>query len=178
MADLAADAVVIDNSRALCDIVRCLIGEGHRRVGLITGRQSLSTGQERYRGYRDALAEAKLPYEPQLVVSTNFGEEGGYCAAGRLLSLDQPPTAIFARNNLRGLRLLRALHERGLACPDDIAMACFDDFDCAEVSQPRLTTVAQPTRAIGRQVILLLLECLRDPLVRGLPPRLVRLGML
>jgi len=71
--------------------------------------------------------------------------------------------------------VVRAIHDAGLRFPDDIAVACFDDFDWAEVFQPRLTTIAQPMQAIGQQAILLLLERLRDPVARALPPRLVRL---
>ena len=69
----------------------------------------------------------------------------------------------------------RALHDAGLRCPDDVAVACFDDFDWAEVFHPRLTTVAQPTQAIGIQAMMMLLERIRDDTARALPPRLVRL---
>jgi LacI family transcriptional regulator len=173
--ELETDAVVVDNVQATRDAVGHLIAVGHRRIGLITGRRSLSTGRERYQGYRQALAEAGLTYEPELVVSANFEDAGGYRAATRLLSLERRPTAIFACNNLSGLGLVRAIHDAGLRFPGDIAVACFDDFEWAEVFQPRLTTIAQPMKAIGQQAMLLLLERLRDPVARALPPRLVRL---
>jgi LacI family transcriptional regulator len=172
---LETDAVVVDNVQATRDAVGHLIAVGHRRIGLITGRRSLSTGRERYQGYRQALAEAGVRHDAELVVSANFGDAGGYRAATKLLSLAKRPTAIFASNNLSGLGLVRAIHDAGLRFPDDVAVACFDDFEWAEVFQPRLTTIAQPMQAIGQQAMLLLLERLRDPVARALPPRLVRL---
>jgi len=172
---LETDAVVIDNAAATRDAVRHLIASGHRRVGLITGRRSLSTGRERYDGYRQALAEAGITYEPALVGSARFGADDGYKAAAKLLSLADWPTAIFACNNLSGIGLMRAIYDSGLRCPDDIAVACFDDFDWANVFHPRLTTVAQPTQAIGVQAMLLLLERLKNETARALPPRVVRL---
>jgi LacI family transcriptional regulator len=172
---LDADAVVIDNVAATRDAVQHLVLAGHRRIGLITGRRSLSTGRERYEGYRRALADAGIAFEPALVGSAHFGADDGYQAANKLLSLKDRPTAIFACNNLSGLGLMRALHDAGLRCPDDVAVACFDDFDWAEVFHPRLTTVAQPTQAIGVQAMMMLLERMRDDTARALPPRLVRL---
>ena len=172
---LETDAVVIDNVEATQNAVGHLVAADHRRIGLITGRRSLSTGRERYQGYRRALADAGLPYEPALVGSAHFGDEDGYRAAAKLLALKKPPTAIFACNNLSGLGLMRAIHEAGLGCPKDIAVACFDDFDWAEVFHPRLTTIAQPTKAIGRQAMLLLLERLRQRDADQMPPRVVRL---
>jgi len=172
---LETDAVVIDNVAATRDAVRHLIASGHRRIGLITGRRSLSTGRERYDGYRQALTEAGIAYEPALVGSARFGADDGYKAAAKLLSLADRPTAIFACNNLSGIGLMRAIYDAGLRCPDDIAVACFDDFDWANVFHPHLTTVAQPTQAIGVQAMLLLLERLRDETARALPPRVVRL---
>jgi LacI family transcriptional regulator len=172
---LDTDAVVIDNAEATREAVQHLIAAGHRRIGLITGRRSLSTGRDRYAGYRQALAGAGIPFEPSLVGSAHFGADDGHKAAKRLLSLGERPTAIFACNNLSGLGLMRAIHDAGLACPDDIAVACFDDFDWAEVFHPRLTTVAQPTQAIGVQAMMMLLERLRDETARALPPRIVRL---
>lgn len=172
---LDADAVVVDNVSATRDAVRHLIAAGHRRIGLIAGRRTLSTGRERYEGYRRALREAGIAFESALVGSAHFGADDGYQAANKLLSLTDRPTAIFACNNLSGLGLMRALHEAGLRCPEDVAVACFDDFEWAEVFHPRLTTVAQPTQAIGAQAMTMLLERMREDAARSLPARLVRL---
>jgi LacI family transcriptional regulator, galactose operon repressor len=70
---------------------------------------------------------------------------------------------------------MRAIRDAGLSCPDDVAVACFDDFDWVDAFHPRLTTVARPTEAIGRQAMAFLLERLRDKSVSTLPPRVVRL---
>jgi LacI family transcriptional regulator len=172
---LDTDAVVIDNVEATAAGIRHLIEVGHRRIGLITGPRTLSTGKERYQGYRQALTVAGLPFKAELVRSAHFGDEDGYRAAAKLLSLDDRPTAIFACNNLSGLGLMRAIRDAGLSCPDDVAVACFDDFDWVDAFHPRLTTVAQPTEAIGRQAMAFLLERLRDKSASTVPPRVVRL---
>lgn len=155
---VVADAVVIDNVAAAKDAVQHLISLGHRRIGLITGRSDLSTAKERYQGYCDALADAGISVERELVGSARFGADDGYIAAMRLLSLTERPTAIFASNNLSGIGLMRSIKDSGLSCPTDISVACFDDFDWANVFAPRLTTVAQPTRAIGVQAMTMVLE--------------------
>jgi LacI family transcriptional regulator len=170
-----ANAVVIDNVVAAREAVRYLISLGHRRIGLITGRSVLSTAKERYQGYCDALAEAAIPVEPALVAAARFGSDDGYIAAMGLLALAERPTAIFASNNLSGIGLMRGIKDSGLRCPFDISVACFDDFEWANVFDPRLTTVAQPTKAIGVQAMAIILERLKTgPAVRG-EPRVVRM---
>lgn len=160
--NLSADAVVIDNVVAARDAIRYLLSLGHRRIGLITGRSGLSTAKERYQGYHDALAEAGLPIESQLVAAARFGSDDGYIAAMRLLSLADRPTAILASNNLSGIGLMRGIKDSGLRCPADVSVTCFDDFDWANIFEPRLTTVAQPTQAIGAQAMAIVLDRLRQ----------------
>jgi LacI family transcriptional regulator len=146
-----ADVVVVDNALGARDVVRYLIGLGHRRIGVITGRPKISTTEERLAGYQNALQGAGLPSDPALLKVGYSRLEGGYQAARELLALQQPPTAVFATNNLMAIGLMRAVAERELRCPQDISVACFDDFEWASVFHPRLTTVAQPTYAMGSQ---------------------------
>ena len=199
---LATVSAAINQSAPVSEKTRARIDKAIRRVGYKTNAiaRSLKTGttiglmvaditnpffttaihaiQEvahRYEGYRRGLREAGIAYESALVGGAHFGADDGYHAANKLLSLTDRLTAIFACNNLSGLGLMRALHEAGLRCPDDVAVACFDDFDWAEVVHPRLTTIAQPTQAIGVQAMTMLLERMRDDAARSLPARLVRL---
>lgn len=144
-----ADIVVVDNTRGARDVVRYLIGLGHRRIGVITGLPKLSTSEDRLAGYRSALQEAGLPPDPAIVKVGYSRLEGGHEAARELLALASRPTAIFATNNLMAIGLMRAVTAQGLRCPDDISVACFDDFEWASVFHPRLTTVAQPTYEMG-----------------------------
>jgi LacI family transcriptional regulator len=173
-----ADAVVTDNVQGAHDVVRYLIGLGHRRIGVITGLPHISTSEERLAGYQGALQEAGLQSDPSLVKVGSSRLEGGHQAAQELLATAMRPTAIFATNNLMAIGLMRAVAERGLRCPEDISVACFDDFDWASVFHPRLTTVAQPTYEMGSRAAELLLAHLNgspmiDPQTCVLAPTLV-----
>jgi LacI family transcriptional regulator len=98
--------------------------------------------------------------------------EGGYQAALALLNLSLRPTAIFATNNLMAIGLMRSVAERGLRCPEDLSVACFDDFEWASVFRPRLTTVAQPTYEMGVKAAELLFARL-DRTLTGDPKEVV-----
>ncbi|MCX5732933.1 MAG: LacI family DNA-binding transcriptional regulator [candidate division NC10 bacterium] len=144
-----ADAVVVDNVRGAREAVGYLLGLGHRRIGVISGLPQISTSIERLAGYHQALHEAGLESDPLLLKVGYSRLEGGYRAALELLAMPDRPTAIFASNNLMVIGLMRAVAERGLACPAAVSVVGFDDFDWASVFQPRLTTVAQPTYEMG-----------------------------
>jgi LacI family transcriptional regulator len=157
-----ADVVVVDNALGAREVVRYLLGLGHRRIGVITGLPKISTSEERLAGYQDTLREAGLHSDSALLKVGYSRLEGGYQAALELLALQDPPSAIFATNNLMAIGLMRAVAERGLHCPRDISVACFDDFEWASVFHPRLTTVAQPTYEMGSKAAELLLTRLNE----------------
>jgi LacI family transcriptional regulator len=144
-----ADAVVVDNVGGARQVVEYLLRLGHRRIASITGVPHISTTSERIQGYRQALENAGLPVHPELLRGGNSRLEGGYQAGLALLALAERPTAIFATNNVMAIGLMRAVAERGVRCPEDLSVACFDDFEWASVFRPRLTTVAQPTYDMG-----------------------------
>jgi LacI family transcriptional regulator len=146
-----ADVVVTDNVQGARDVVRYLLGLGHRRIGVVTGLPKISTSEERLAGCRSAFAEAGLQPDATLLKVGYSRLEGGHQSALELLAMANRPTAIFATNNLMTIGLMRAIAERGLRCPEDISVACFDDFEWASVFHPRLTTVAQPTYEMGSQ---------------------------
>jgi LacI family transcriptional regulator len=144
-----ADAVVVNNLGGAHQVVEYLLRLGHRRIGAITGLPHISTTHERIQGYRQALESAGLSVDPELLRGGNSRLEGGYQAGLALLALPRRPTAIFATNNVMAIGLMRVIAERGLRCPEDLSVACFDDFEWASVFHPRLTTVAQPTYDMG-----------------------------
>jgi LacI family transcriptional regulator len=152
------DAVVVDNVHATRSAIEHLIALGHRRIALITGPRHLSTSCERLQGYRDAMATHGLNPSPRLVVQGDFRSGSAYDAALGVLRMDPRPTAVFASNNLMALGLLRAIRELGLRCPEEISVAAFDDFEEASLFTPGLTTIAQPTAAIGAKAVELVLQ--------------------
>lgn len=152
------DAVVVDNVRATRAAIEHLIGLHHRRIALITGLPHLSTSRERLQGYRDAMNAHGLRTSPHLVVQGNFRSASAHDAALRLLRQQPRPTAVFASNNLMAIGLLRAIRELGLVCPEEISVAAFDDFEEATLFTPSLTTIAQPTAAIGAKAVEMVLR--------------------
>src|SRR5579859_2309796 len=117
--DRNADAVLVDNVRGAYEAVTHLITNGYRRIGVITGPVSTTTGRERLEGYRKALQEANIVPDPALERVDDFKSEGGHSGAHSLLSLEQPVDALFVANNLMTLGALGAIHERHLRIPDD-----------------------------------------------------------
>jgi LacI family transcriptional regulator len=147
-----------DNAAGARMAVEHLIESGHRRIGLVAGFQRLSTMRERTAGYRQALEHARIDMTPDLVAACPLNIEAGREAVRRLLALPDRPTALFLNNNLLSLGALLALRDLGLRCPDDVALAGFDDHPWSEVSRPALTVVTQPATDIGRRAAELLSE--------------------
>ncbi|MGC0341634.1 LacI family DNA-binding transcriptional regulator [Streptomyces sp. SLBN-8D4] len=166
------DQVCAENTEPVAGLVTHLAGLGHRRIGLVAGLPGLSTTAERIAGYRQGLTTARLPYDDHLVVHGDSESAGAERATAALLSLSAPPTALVTANNAMTIGALRALRERGLSVPDDLALCCFDDFAWADLFSPRLTAIAQPSREIGAQAVRVLLERLDRP---DRPARTVRL---
>lgn len=160
---LKVDSVLVDNTAGARSAVEHLISLGHRRIGIIAGREHVSTATLRQEGYRFALQDAGLPYDPELVSTGDFRQEGGYQAMNALLNLAEPPTAVFSSNNVMTLGALQAIHEKCLKIPEEIALVSFDDMPWAASLQPPLSAVAQPTYEIGTTAARLLLERVNDP---------------
>jgi LacI family transcriptional regulator len=167
------DQVCADSAEPTAELVTHLSGLGHRRIALVAGLPGLSTTGERITGYRHGLAAAGLPYDERLVVHGDSQSAGAERATAALLSLATPPTALVTANNAMTLGALRALRDRGLSVPADIALCCFDDYAWADLFSPRLTAIAQPSREIGAQAVRVLLDRLAAP---DRPARTVRLA--
>ncbi|MGW3112886.1 LacI family DNA-binding transcriptional regulator [Streptomyces sp. NPDC001091] len=157
------DQVCAENSGPMAELVTHLTSLGHRRIGLVAGLPGLSTTDERIAGYRQGLAAAGLDADDALVVSGSSESTGAERAAAALLALPGAPTALVTANNAMTIGALRALRERGLSVPGDIALACFDDFAWADLFAPRLTAIAQPSREMGARAVRVLLDRLAAP---------------
>ncbi|MCB0187888.1 MAG: substrate-binding domain-containing protein, partial [Caldilineaceae bacterium] len=161
--NLTIDTVHVENRHATAQVVSHLINQGHTRIGAVIGTSDISTGHERQQGYLDALRARLLPADPSLIRTGIPQIPIGYRLTQELLALPEPPTAIFTGNNLLTIGALRAIHEAGLAVPDDIAVAAFDEMDWMFVINPPLTVVAQPAYAMGEQAAKLLLQRIEEP---------------
>jgi LacI family transcriptional regulator len=147
---------------------RHLIELGHRRIAHVTELLPEPRQRpERLDGYCRALAEAGLPFDPSLMVTTENSMAGGAEGIERLLSLDGPrPTAAFMYNDLMAVGALHALRKRGLAVPDDFAIVGFDGVTVGQFTAPTLTTIDHPHAELGRLAIEALINAIeKKPLV-------------
>ena len=144
-----AASISVDHLTGARNATEHLLALGHRRIGYLGGPDKLTSGSMREAGYRRAHADYGVPVDDRLVVRTRFTRETAYASAVRLLDAPDPPSALFAGNNVLGEAALTAVHDRGLRLPDDISMVMFDDVSWAKLIDPPVTVVAQPTRQLG-----------------------------
>ncbi len=123
---------------------RHLLGLGHRRIGMLTGPGDLMCSRARLDGYRAAMDAAGVPVDPQLVACGDFHVRSGVEYAEAVLRRPDPPTAIFAGNDLMALGVYQAARAARLLIPDELSVVGFDDLPAAGWVGPPLTTVRQP----------------------------------
>jgi len=140
-----------------------LIKLGHKRIGFITGWLDLGAAVDRLEGYKTALRTNHISFDPELVYEGTFDQPDGYTGTKRFLDLENPPTAIFASNDVMAMAAMDAVRERGLKAPEDISILGFDDIPQASRVRPALTTVRQPLEQMGRVATQMLLEILKHP---------------
>lgn len=139
-----------------------LIQLGHKRIGHLSGSKDFYSTEERLLGYKTMLEENGIAFDPALVEPGNFDIEMGYTAASKLLDLPEPPTAIFAGNDLMAVGAIYAAQDKGLRIPEDLALVGYDDHHAATISRPKLTTVSLPCFEMGQASAELLLALLND----------------
>ena len=142
--------VTASNWQGAFDAMRYLEQLGHRRVGFVAGPLTESPSSERLAGYRDALTQHNIPYDEQLVCYGDFTRQSGFLSGQSLLSMPQPPTAIFASNDPMAFGVMKAIQHAGKRIPEDISVLGFDDIASSADANPPLTTVRQPLREMGR----------------------------
>jgi LacI family transcriptional regulator len=129
------------NYQGATDAMNCLLELGHRRIGFISGRAELESSTRRFAGYRDALEKARLPVDEKLIASGDYTTETGVKCTRELLSLENPPTAIFASNDQAAMGVFQVAQEQGLRIPEDLSVIGFDNI--MESKYLKLTTVDQ-----------------------------------
>ena len=164
------DRVTSDNVQGGYLATRHLLELGHRRIGVISARKA-TTCTERLRGYQQALQEFDVPFDPALVAHAvgkrrdgwdEYLHQGG-AQTRALLNLPDPPTALFAMNDLLAAGALRYLRERGIAVPEQIAIVGYDGMELSELVSPSLTTVEQQSLRMGAEAVRLLVRRIREP---------------
>ena len=154
--------VGVDNRHSAFLGARHLIERGYTDIGILAGFQRLSTMRERLAGFEDALAAAGLPRRDDWRISSPLTIADGNRAMQHLMQLPQRPRALFICNNLLSLGALMGMQALGLACPQDVAIVSFDDHPWAQVSNPPLTVLRQPTYTIGETAARKVLQALNE----------------
>lgn len=133
------------------------------RIAYISGLVTLPTSRQREEGYKKALEEYGIPLEESLIRIGDSKYESGMNLTRELLSMKNPPDAIFAGNNLMTLGALETIHKMGFRIPKDIAIVGFDDMIWSNSLNPPLSAVRQPAWEIGKRAGELLIQRIEEP---------------
>lgn len=156
------DSVLTDNSEATYKLIRHLIKQGHTRIGGVFSDLGITTGRERFEGYKRALREAGLPLDETLVRTGLPMDADGYRLAKSLLESTSRPTALFAGSKLLSYGALHAIYDLGFKIPGDIAFASFDKLDWMP-ALPAMSYAEQPAYDLGKTATQLLLKRFETP---------------
>lgn len=151
-----------DNRVGARAAVAYLLAQGHRRIGFISGKHHTGQSHQRELGYRDALATYQIEVDPSLVVEGDFLQASGFSAARTLLSLAEPPTAIFAANDEMAFGAMDAVRAHGQRVPEDMSIIGFDDIMASAYAHPSLSSLRQPLARIGEHAVLELMRRIGD----------------
>ncbi len=145
--------IIADNREGALKAMNYLTGLGHRRIGFITGRLDLVSACQRLQGYKDGLAVAGIPFQNELVQIGDFTAETAIGCTRALLALNNPPTAIFASNDMSAVGVYQALKEEKIQIPEDLSIIGFDNLPESTYLNPALTTIDQFVAEMGNFAI-------------------------
>jgi LacI family transcriptional regulator len=157
-------AVSATNWQGTYDAICYLADLGHRRIGFIAGNMLVGSARARLAGYKAALVDKGIILDPSLIYDGDFFQPSGLEGGNALLALENPPSAIFASNDVMALGVYEAIRARGLRIPQDVSVVGFDDIPQATQIHPALTTVRQPLQEMGRIATQRLLRWIEDDL--------------
>lgn len=154
--------VSIDNVSSARKATEYLISLKHKRIGHISGPLNVVVGRDRCKGFHQAMAKHGLSVDPSLVQEGEFSFESGFNLMMKFLSLEEPPTAIFAGNDEMAMGAVKAAKSKGFRVPEDLSVVGFDDIKFASIFEPALTSIAQPTFDMGQKAMHLLLRLINN----------------
>jgi len=138
------NCIGIDNEKASFEAVDYLVSSGHRRIAIITGKLNAQAGRARLEGYKKALKQNKIISDKGYIVHGDWTKDSGKQALLKLLSLKEPPTALFVSGDEMAIGAMEAAKDKGLKVPEDISLVGFDNIPQADLGGISLTTVQQP----------------------------------
>lgn len=152
------DAVLLDNVEAGYTATKHLLDLGHRRIACICGPDAKTRSNARLLGYEQALTEAGISLDPNLIQAGAWTCESGQQCTQYLFELPSPPTAIFACNDMMAIGSLTFLHEQDMRVPEDVSVIGHDNIALSSFTCPPLTTIATPIAEVGQRLSQLLLD--------------------
>jgi LacI family transcriptional regulator len=150
--------VIIDNEKAGFEATAHLAAQGCRRIAHITANLGRNVYAGRLKGYRQALSDYGLHFEPSLLIVNDLSEAAAIRSARQVLSMDPRPDGVFATNDFFAAIFLQTLKEGGLRIPEDIAIVGFNNDAISKIIQPKLTTINYPGEEMGEQAARSLLD--------------------
>lgn len=179
----AVPSVDVDNAKGACLATEHLLSLGHTRIAHLMGEKNLISTSRRRDGFRAALASAGLAVPERFLVPASYSAyytDATRSSIRNLLTQPDPPTAIFAGNDLLALAVIEAARELGIDLPGELSIMGFDDSPVAPMASPPLTTIQQPLSDIGKTATRLLVERVEGkpvpPTAHLLEPALVARG--
>jgi LacI family transcriptional regulator len=142
-------SVVIDNYKAAYEVTSHLIDQGCRKIMHLGGNLLRNVYQQRFNGYRQALIDHNIKYDPDLLIISELNNEAGEAAVHLLMKMKIRPDGIFAANDATAVSAICELQRHGINVPDEIAVAGFNNEPLSQVIKPNLTTVDYPAKDIG-----------------------------
>ncbi len=163
-----ANYIDVDNVTGAYNAVAHLLRLGHRQIGTISGPRNTAVGQDRLKGYRQALMDRGISPQESWVATGDFTEQGGFYAAQHLLQTNPDLSALFVASDGMAIGAMRAIRQAGKGIPDDISIVSYDDLPPAQQAVPPLTTIRQPIQQLGRNAVEILLDIIEHGTT---PPR-------
>ena len=145
--------VTIDNMAASREMTEYMLNLGHRRIAYIGGNTELALYRSRLYGYQQALEDRGIPLDEHIICVAEPDIHGGYDTAMQLLRSGEKFTAIVTSGDTLAVGAIKALQEKNLQVPEDVAVCGFDDIELSSLLNPTLTTIRQPRNLIGRQAM-------------------------
>ncbi len=157
------NAVGVDNDHAVSLAIDHLVERGHRNIGLLYGDVTSVDGMERVQAFKNALQRNGLAYNETFTACAMWRDTDACDVMHRLLQKPAPPTAFFCANDLMAIGAIKAVREKGLRVPEDVAFVGFDDLEAGRYVTPSLTTIRPPLFEAGRRAFDLLRTTIQDP---------------
>lgn len=167
----SVDSIMSDNRKGAYMAVSQLIELGHRQIAFLGSIPALSTTQERFKGYMEALKDQQIEVEEELILHGDSRQKSGEKLTEKLLAMPNPPTAIFTGNNMITMGAYVALNRHGVTIPDEIALVGYDDVPWADALNPPPTVIDQSSYEMGRRAAEMMLSRIENP--EGAPVKLM-----